>query len=97
MSVRMRHTREHTSNRRSHHALNAPRLSKCSKCSEMHLRHRMCGNCGTYKGKEIVDVLAKVMKKEKKMKAKMNDNSTKNVETQKKEDKPLNAEELSNK
>ncbi len=93
MSVRMRHTREHTANRRSHHALKAPRLSKCSKCSEMHLRHRMCGNCGTYKGKEVVDVLAKTVKKQNKAKA-MNASVKKEV-PEKKENEVLDAKKLS--
>ncbi len=70
MSVRMRHTRAHTANRRSHHALKEPRLSKCVKCGQPHLRHRVCLNCGTYKGKEVIDVLAKLSKKEKKQKEK---------------------------
>lgn len=73
MSVRMRHTRAHTANRRSHHALKSPRLSVCSKCSAMHLRHRMCVQCGSYKGREVIDVLSKIQKKsdkkEKKAKA----------------------------
>ncbi|MBI5817229.1 MAG: 50S ribosomal protein L32 [Candidatus Yonathbacteria bacterium] len=68
MVVRMRHTRAHTRNRRSHHALTGPRLSACVKCSAFHLRHRACDVCGTYRGKEVIDVLKKVAKKEKKMK-----------------------------
>ncbi|MCR4330368.1 MAG: 50S ribosomal protein L32 [Patescibacteria group bacterium] len=70
MSVRMRHTRGHTGNRRSHHALAAPRLSLCGKCGEGHLRHTMCGNCGTYRGREVVDVLAQVNRKASRAKAK---------------------------
>lgn len=70
MSVRMRHTRAHTGNRRSHHALTAPRLSKCPKCSQDHLRHRVCENCGSYRGKEVIDVVAKLEKKDSKRKAK---------------------------
>lgn len=69
MSVRMRHTRAHTGNRRSHHGLNSPRLSKCPNCSAEHLRHRMCTNCGTYKGKQLVDVVALAEKKAAKKKA----------------------------
>ena len=63
MTVRMRHTRSHTRNRRSHHALSTPRLSSCPKCSALHLRHRMCTNCGTYRGREVVDVMKRIVKR----------------------------------
>ncbi len=63
MVVRMRHTRAHTANRRSHHALKGQRFSKCAKCGADHLRHRVCLACGTYKGKEVINVLAKVNKR----------------------------------
>ncbi len=63
MVVRMRHTRAHTANRRSHHALKGQRFSKCVKCGAQHLRHRICMNCGTYKGREVIDVMAKTNKK----------------------------------
>lgn len=53
MTVRMRHTRSQTANRRSHHALEQVRLSKCPDCSAMHLRHRVCQNCGKYRGKAV--------------------------------------------
>ncbi len=68
MSVRMRHTRSHTANRRSHHALTGPRLSVCTKCGVPHLRHRACLNCGSYRGKEVIDVVAKAAKKDQKRK-----------------------------
>ncbi len=64
----MRHTRSHTANRRSHHALKAENLSLCSKCGAPKLNHAMCANCGFYKGRTIVDVQAALAKKEKKMK-----------------------------
>lgn len=70
MVVRMRHTRAHTGNRRSHHALTAPRLSSCSKCGEKKVNHRVCLNCGTYKDREVLDVMAKVEKKETRKKKK---------------------------
>jgi len=59
----MRHTRSHTRNRRSHHALSEPRLSQCSHCKAMHVRHKVCSTCGYYRGRLVVDVLQKAEKK----------------------------------
>jgi len=70
MSVRMRHTKGHTRNRRSHHALTSVRLSTCSKCSQEHIRHRACLNCGTYRGREVIDVSVALTKAELKKQAK---------------------------
>lgn len=55
----MRHTRSHTKNRRSHHALKAPTLAVCSNCEAQHRPHHMCLECGFYKGKMVVDMSAK--------------------------------------
>ena len=65
MVVRMRHTRAHTANRRSHHALEGARSSKCVKCSAMHLRHQVCTNCGTYRGRAVLKVVKAINKAEK--------------------------------
>ena len=71
MSVRMRHTSGHTRNRRSHHALLSGILGKCDNCGEARPRHTMCANCGKYKGRVVVDVLAAKAKKEKRVKDKV--------------------------
>lgn len=42
--------------RRSHQALNVPGMITCPNCGELTLAHRVCGNCGTYKGKQVVSV-----------------------------------------
>jgi large subunit ribosomal protein L32 len=42
--------------RRSHDRLHPLSLSLCPQCHEPKLPHRVCPHCGTYKGKEIVEV-----------------------------------------
>ena len=34
--------------------LSAPAFSRCPQCGELKLPHRVCGNCGYYKGKEVI-------------------------------------------
>ena len=34
--------------------LDPPTLVRCSHCGEFNLAHRVCANCGYYKGKEIL-------------------------------------------
>lgn len=58
MTVRMRHTRSHTRNRRAHHALENKRFSACEKCGATRVRHIACPNCGTYRKREVVDMNA---------------------------------------
>ncbi len=62
MTVRMRHTRAHTANRRSHHALANPAMVACE-CGASAKRHTMCPSCGKYRGKVIIDVAAAVAQK----------------------------------
>lgn len=59
----MRHTRAHTKNRRSHHSLSAPTLTTNEK-GVTHLRHRASAVTGTYKGRQVIDIDAKLAKKE---------------------------------
>lgn len=34
--------------------LDVPGMVKCPKCGELTLSHRVCKNCGSYAGKEVV-------------------------------------------
>ncbi len=65
MVVRMRHTRAHTANRRSHHALKAPALTTDT-TGTVHLRHRASID-GVYKGRQVIgDPVKAVVKKQRK-------------------------------
>jgi len=90
-------SRHRTGGRRSHHALKKIGLSKCSKCSQPTLPHRVCLNCGYYKGKEVVNVLAKLEKKDRKIRQKEIAEQEKTQEKQAKSPKGLNAADLSQK
>lgn len=94
---KQRHTKSRRNRRRSHLSLKKKELSSCSKCGEPILSHRYCVNCGFYNGREVVDVLARLEKKEKKQKEK--DLKAKEQETEKdaRAKKSLNLEELSRK
>lgn len=93
----MRHTRAHTKNRRAHHALEMPRLSACSKCGVARLPHHMCGNCGNYRGRQVIDMAAKTAMRAKRRQEKLKSfGEVKHAEEGKKE-KPLVAETLSSK
>ena len=70
MVIRMRHTRSHTKNRRSHHALKAPTLARCQNCGEAHRPHHMCLACGFYKGRMVMDMAKKRAEREARMQKK---------------------------
>jgi len=68
-------------------------LSLCPKCKKPVLSHTVCKNCGYYNGREVINVLADLTKKEKKLK----EREIKNAEKETKQEKPLTMEELSQK
>lgn len=70
MVVRMRSTKSHTKNRRSHHALSSTSFAKCENCKALKSRHMVCSACGFYRGKKVLDLVKKAEKKQKKEKAK---------------------------
>jgi large subunit ribosomal protein L32 len=56
--------------RRMHIYLKGTHSIACPKCAKPVLAHMVCENCGMYRGKQIIDVMAKLTKKERKAKEK---------------------------
>lgn len=38
--------------------IEAPALSKCPNCGELKLAHRVCGSCGMYNGRTVLETEA---------------------------------------
>ena len=64
MSVRMRHTRSHTGNRRSHHALKGTTIVTDKESGALRLPHRVDETTGMYRGKQLFAPKAKKAKAE---------------------------------
>ncbi len=47
--------RSYTRHRRAQWKLRGPKLVNCPNCGEPRLPHRVCPNCGHYKGRQVVD------------------------------------------
>ncbi|MCB9438222.1 MAG: 50S ribosomal protein L32 [Anaerolineales bacterium] len=43
-------------NRRSHDSLTPTHLVRCDECGEYKPSHQVCPHCGTYKGREVVQI-----------------------------------------
>ncbi len=69
MTVRMRHTRAHTANRRAHHALKSP-VYATDKIGGLYMKHRVSLETGMYNGRKVLDVTKKINKKIKKQEGK---------------------------
>ena len=45
--------------RRAHYLrLNVPKMVHCPTCNVLHLSHRVCRNCGTYNGVQVLEIEA---------------------------------------
>jgi len=88
---KQRHTKSRRNKRRLHIFLKELVLTRCPKCGKPRLPHTICQNCGYYKGREIINVLEKLTKKERKKREK----EMKAKEKEGTEPKPLSMEELS--
>ena len=87
------HTRAKVGKSRMHKFIKPVRLSLCPKCKKPVLSHTVCLNCGFYKGEEVINVLANLTKKDKKIREK----EIKQAEKDQKKENPLTMEELSKK
>jgi len=90
---KQRHTKSRRNKRRSHISLKTSRLTLCPKCGKPVLPHTVCLNCGYYKTMEVIDVMKKLTKKEKKLKEK--EMKAKEAEEKQTQKKPLSWEGLS--
>lgn len=86
---KQRQNKSRRNRRRANISLKEPQLVKCKKCGKPVLPHTVCEYCGFYKGKEYINVMAKLEKKERKEREK-------EIKEQENE-KPLKAEDLSKK
>ena len=68
--------------RRSHHALKKINLAKCKKCGKSIKPHRACSGCGYYNGREVIDVLKNLSKKEKTVAEKLKKKEDKKTDKQ---------------
>ncbi len=76
-----------------HIFIEAPKLTHCQKCGKPVLPHSVCQNCGYYKGVEVIDVMKKLTRKEKKKK----EREMAGKEREEKKGKSLSMEGLSRK
>ncbi|HAH58902.1 MAG: 50S ribosomal protein L32 [Lentimicrobium sp.] len=50
-----RNSKTRTAKRRTHYKVEAPTFSICSNCGTSVLYHRVCSECGYYKGKPAIE------------------------------------------
>ncbi len=93
---KQKHTKSRRDKRRMHIFLKTPFLVRCPKCGKLKLPHTVCPNCGYYKGVEVVDVLGKLEKKERRKREKEMHSKEKNKKSET-TNQPLTMEELSQK
>ena len=64
MSVpKQRHTKTRRDRKRKRFELQPVKTISCPKCKKPMLPHRVCGECGYYKGKEVINTVKKATKK----------------------------------
>jgi large subunit ribosomal protein L32 len=49
-----KHSKQRTRTRRAHDRAEMPTVVNCPNCGAPHLYHRVCPECGTYRGKQAI-------------------------------------------
>jgi len=49
-------SRHRRGNRRRNQALTAPTLVTCPRCGKLMRAHRVCKSCGTYRGRQVIEI-----------------------------------------
>jgi large subunit ribosomal protein L32 len=49
-----RHSKTRGAKRRTHWKLAVPNIVECPQCHQPKLPHRICPNCGYYKGRQVI-------------------------------------------
>lgn len=68
----MRRNRSQTAKRRSHHGLATARVSK-DESGGVHLRHRVNPETGMYRGRIVIDIVARAKKEQRRAKRRQTD------------------------
>lgn len=50
-----KHSKSRRDKRRTHYKAKAPAVSVCSNCGEAVRPHNICGKCGFYNGRQIIE------------------------------------------
>lgn len=88
MSVpKKRRTKSQAKRRASHFGLEKVTVTKCEHCDKPVLPHRACPHCGYYRGRKVLDVEAKELKRLEKEKAKKEKEQAKEEKKEKKTEK----------
>ena len=51
---KQKQARARTRKRRAQHKIGAPTVNECPHCHHPRRPHRVCPNCGTYNGREVI-------------------------------------------
>ena len=88
-----RRTSSASRQRRMHQFITPAALVTCKKCGKAIRPHTVCPHCGYYKGKEVLNILGTLTKKEKKQK----EREIREAETTQKQGANMSMEEMSKK